>query len=269
MSDLRHAVDVSDLRAAGDLEAELVPAAPRVSTPRIYPTTVRHIRREPVHHDFTNHSYQWLVDLDELPALGLLGRLASFEARDHLGDPGRTLRGNVDTFLATQGVDLEGGRVRMLAMPRVLGTVFNPISLYWCHRRDETLECVVVEVHNTYGDRHAYLVRTDAAGRARTEKALFVSPFNDVDGSYDLVLPEPDESLRISVVLQREGRPPFVAVMSGRARAASTAYVLRLAVTRPLEPLAVMAKIRLHGIFLWLRRLPVRPRPSHRQEAVR
>lgn len=258
---------MTDLQQVDDVVATR--AAPRVGTPRIYPTTVRHIRREPVPHDFTHHSYQWLVDLDDLPAPGLLRRLASFEARDHLGDPTRTLRANIDTFLATEGVDLEGGRILLLTMPRVLGTVFNPISIYWCHRPDGALECVVVEVHNTYGDRHAYLVHTDDAGRARTEKALYVSPFNDVDGSYDLVLPEPDDVLRISVVLQREGRPPFVAVMSGRARAASTAYVLRLAVTRPVEPLAVMAKIRLHGIFLWLRRLPVRPRPSHRQEAVR
>ena len=272
MSPLKEAGSVKHVQPAIDVApaSSAVASVPsRVTTPRIYPTRVRHVRREPVHHDFTNHSYQWLVDLDDLPALGRLGRLASFEARDHLGDAGRSLRANVDTFLATQGVDLEGGRVLMLAMPRVLGTVFNPISLYWCHRPDDTLECVVVEVHNTYGDRHAYVVHIDDGGRARTDKALYVSPFNDVDGSYDLVLPEPDEFLRISVVLQREGRPPFVAVMTGRARAASTAYVLRLAVTRPLEPLAVMAKIRLHGILLWLRRLPVRPRPSHRQEAVR
>lgn len=265
MSDLQEATGVTTSPAA----TSPAPTAPRVTAPRIYPTTVRHIRREPVHHDFTNRSYHWLVDLDALPELGRFGRLASFEARDHLGDPDKTVRENVDTFLATQDVDLEGGRVLMLATPRVLGTVFNPISIYWCHGRDGALECVIVEVHNTYGDRHAYLVRTDDGGRAETDKALYVSPFNDVDGSYDLVLPEPDESLRISVLLQREGRPPFVAVMSGRARAASPAYVLRLAVTRPLEPLVVMAKIRFHGVFLWLRRLPVLPRPRHRQEAVR
>ena len=166
------------------------------------------------------------------------------------------------------GVDLGGGRVVMLAQARVLGKVFNPISVYWCHRTDGALECVVVEVHNTYGDRHAYLVRTDEQGRARTDKELYVSPFNDVDGHYDLVLPEPDDRLRMSVVLQREGRPPFVAVVSGRAHDASTARLLRTSLTRPLEPLVVVARIKAHGIYLWLRRLPVRPRPAHRQEAV-
>ncbi|MDQ2756195.1 MAG: DUF1365 domain-containing protein [Actinomycetota bacterium] len=238
-------------------------------TPRLYATSVRHVRREPVRHDFTLHSYTWLVDLDALPDLGRLTRLASFEARDHLErDAPGSLRQKVDAFLATQGVDLQGGRIVMLAQARVGGYVFNPISLYWCHRRDGALECVVLEVQNTYGDRHAYLVRTDQQGRARTEKELYVSPFNDVDGHYDLVLPEPDERLRTSVVLQREGSPPFVAVMSGRAHDVTTARLLRISLTRPLEPLAVMARIKAHGILLWLRRLPVRPRPPHRQEAV-
>ncbi|MEO3937187.1 DUF1365 domain-containing protein [Dermatophilaceae bacterium Soc4.6] len=245
------------------------PRAGGPATPRLYATTVRHIRREPVKHDFTLRSYTWLVDLDALPDLGRLARLASFEAGDHLDrDAPGTLRQKVDAFLDVNGVDLHGGRVVMLAQARVGGYVFNPISLYWCHRLDGGLECVVVEVQNTYGDRHAYLVRTDDHGRARADKALYVSPFNDVDGHYDLVLPEPGESLRTSVVLQREGRPPFVAVMSGRAHDVTTARLLHISLTRPLEPLVVMAKIKAHGIVLWLRRLPVRPRPSHRQEAV-
>jgi DUF1365 family protein len=177
-------------------------------------------------------------------------------------------RQNIDTFLASRGVDLDGGRVMMLAVPRVLGTVFNPISVFWCHGRDGRLACTVVEVHNTYGDRHAYLVHADERGRAEVDKALYVSPFNDVSGSYSLVVPEPDDQLRIQVVLRRPGHAPFVAGMTGRALPVRTSTVLRLALTQPLEPLAVSARIRIHGIWLWLRRLPVQPRPSHHQEAV-
>jgi len=241
----------------------------KTTTARIYATSIRHVRTEPVRNDFVHRSYSWLVDLDALPRLGVLGRLARFEGRDHLGAPERSLRVNLDAFLATHGVDLQGGRIRMLANARVLGYVFNPISVFWCHRADGGLECVVVEVHNTYGERHAYLVHTDEHGRATTDKALYVSPFNDVDGSYDLLLPEPDDEVRVSVVLKRAGRPPFAAVLTGHAREVSTASLLRVAVTSPLEPLAIMAKIRLHGIGLWLRRLPIRPRPTHPpQEAV-
>jgi uncharacterized protein len=237
---------------------------------RIYATSISHARSEPVGHRFRHRSHTWLVDLDDLPALGLLGPLARFEARDHLGSPDRTLRENLDSFLATEGIDLHGGRVLMLAMPRVLGTVFNPISVFWCHdgRADGGLECVVVEVHNTYGDRHAYLVHPDAEGHAVVDKALYVSPFNDVSGRYRLTVPQPGKWVRVQVVLERPGRPPFVAGLKGRALPVTRRSVLRLALTQPLEPLAVSVRIRWHGIRLWLRRLPVQPRPAHHQEAV-
>lgn len=235
---------------------------------RIYATTVRHSRTEPLVHRFRHRSHTWLVDVDELPQLGVLSPLAQFVAGDHLGDPARTLRQNVDTFLATQGVDLHGGQVLMLAMPRVLGTVFNPMSVFWCHDSDGQLVCTVVEVHNTYGDRHAYLVRTDDHGRAEVAKALYVSPFHDVSGTYRLTLPVPDDRLRVQVVLDRPGHDPFVAGLTGQALPTRATTVLRLAVTQPLEPLAVSLRIRWHGIRLWLRRLPLQPRPPHHQEAV-
>jgi DUF1365 family protein len=235
---------------------------------RIYATTVGHARTEPVVHRFRHRSHTWLVDLDDLPRLGLLGVLARFEARDHLGAPTRSLRQNLDAFLATRGIDLRGGRILMLAMPRVLGTVFNPISVFWCHDPEGVLACTVVEVHNTYGDRHAYLVHADAKGHAEVDKALYVSPFNDTSGSYRLTVPRPDDRLRLQVVLDRPGRDPFVAGLSGRALPVTAGTVLRLAFTQPLEPLTVSARIRWHGIRLWLRRLPIQPRPAHSQEAV-
>ena len=235
---------------------------------RLYRTRIRHSRTSPLRHRFEHRSHTWLVDLDDLPDLGVLSLLATFEPRDHLGDPTRSLRENLDAFLATRGVDLAGGRVLMLAMPRVLGTVFNPITIYWCHDREGRLVGTVVEVHNTYGDRHAYFVQPDDRGHAEVDKALYVSPFNDVSGRYALTLPEPDDRLRVHVTLRRPGHDPFVATRAGTALPATLGAVLRLALTQPLEPLAVMARIRLHGIRLWLRRLPVQPRPAHRQEAV-
>ena len=235
---------------------------------RIYATTVRHSRTDPLVHRFSHRSHSWLVDLDQLPRLGVLTPLARFVSADHLGDPNRTLRQNLDTYLATHGVDLRGGQVLMLAMPRVLGTVFNPMSVFWCHDLDGRLVCTVVEVHNTYGDRHAYLVRTDGSGHGQVAKALYVSPFHDVSGTYRLTLPMPDQRLRVQVVLDRPGHDPFVAGLTGRALPPRATTVLKLALTQPLEPLAVSLRIRWHGIRLWLRRLPVQPRPAHHQEAV-
>ena len=62
--------------------------------------------------------------------------------------------------------------------------VFNPLSTHWCYRADGSLACIVAEVHNTYGQRHAYVLRPDEAGRAQADKEFYVSPFFEVDGRY-------------------------------------------------------------------------------------
>lgn len=236
----------------------------------IYRTRIRHVRKAPLRNAFTYRSYSWLVDLDDLPRLPrLLQPLASFQSRDHLGSASLSIRENVDRYLRLHGIDLGGGRVSMLSNARVLGYVFNPLSLFWCHDDGGMLRCVLAEVHNTYGERHVYLLETDEAGRGRTAKAFYVSPFNDVDGEYSMRVPEPAERLAIAVVLEREGKPPFVATMTGSRHDAAPATVLRTALAQPLAPLLVTLRIHWQGIKLWARRLPVRPRPAHEaQEAV-
>ena len=127
----------------------------------------------------------------------------------------------------------------MLANARVLGHVFNPISIFWCHRADGALRAVIAEVHNTYGERHCYLLHPDGAGRARTDKEFFVSPFNEVDGSYRMSLPEPAGKLAVAVVLERAGRKPFTATMTGVRRPATAGSILAAAAAVPLAPLRV------------------------------
>ncbi len=158
----------------------------------LYECRITHTRLAPLRNVFTYRTYQWLVDLDHLPRPGrFLRLLAGFDSRDHLGDPRRPIRDNLDRFLMAQGIDTGGGRVVMLAHARVLGYAFNPLTVYWCHRADGALACVVAEVHNTYRQRHAYLLRPDERGRAEAAKEFYVSPFYPVDGGYRMSLPEP------------------------------------------------------------------------------
>jgi uncharacterized protein len=233
----------------------------------LYECRVTHTRLTPLRHQFTYRTYQWLVDLDHLPRLGPgLRPLAGFRGRDHLGDPGQPIRANLDQFLTTQGIDLAGGRVMMLAQARVLGYVFNPLTVYWCHQADGPLACVVAEVHNTYRQRHAYLLRTDDHGRAQTPKQFYVSPFYPVDGGYRMSLPEPGppgSPLALSVTLTRPGGPSFVATVHGTSRPATTRALLSAAVRHPWSTVAVSARIRWQGIRIYLRGLPIQPRPAH------
>ncbi|WP_328807129.1 DUF1365 domain-containing protein [Nocardiopsis coralli] len=230
------------------------------TTPALYESVVGHVRTAPVHNAFTHRTYYWLVDLDHLPRLPLLLRpLAGFRTADHGDGDASTLRAGVDTFLAEHGITLgEEPRVLMLCQARVLGYVFNPLTVYWC--RDRTgLRAVVAEVHNTYGDRHRYLVHTDDRGRATVDKALYVSPFNRVEGHYRLTLPEPGPRLSLTVALHRHGHPPFTATVRGTRRKATPGALLRAALRHPLAPLVAAARIRLQGIGLYLRGLPVQP----------
>ena len=240
-------------------------------TPRLYETSIGHTRAAPLRNQFRYRSHTWLVDLDDLPQYSgvlapLLRRLSQFRAADHVGDPRRTLRANVEAVLADAGVDLasreDGGRVLMLAHARTLGYVFNPISVFWCHRPDHSIAAVVVEVHNTYGGRHAYVVHPDEHGRARVPKELYVSPFNDTAGDYQLSVPVPGDEVGVTVTLHRDDQPPFVATMTGTATAADSRGVLRASLRHPLVPLLGAARIRVQGIKLWLRGLSVQPRPA-------
>ena len=239
---------------------------PRVLAPgaALYECMITHARTAPLRNVFTYRSYQWLVDLDHLPKLGPgLRLLAGFEARDHLGDPGRSIRDNLDHFLRERGVDLAGGQVMMLANARVLGYVFNPLTVYWCHRADGTLACVVAEVHNTYGQRHAYLLHTDDRGRAQVPKEFYVSPFYPVDGGYRMSLPEPGARLALSIVLGRPDGRSFTASVHGRGVPATARALAAAAVRHPWSTAAVSARIRWQGIKLYLRGLRVTPRPAH------
>jgi predicted NAD/FAD-binding protein/DUF1365 family protein len=282
-------------RVGGAVRAPVLP----VARPGLYRTTIDHTRRGPLRRRFTHRSHVWLVDLDAVPDHGPLG--GTFEARDHLGDPEGTLRDNVERFLAAHDVDLGGGRILMAAQPRAYGYCFNPISVFWCFRRATpprpgvpdalagpgaraALAAVVVEVHNTYGDRHAYLVVPDAQGRARTAKLMYVSPFHGTDGHYELAVPVPRaadpgdpadrDSFRVAVTLHPDpeeaggsGDAVFSASLAATRVDAASRRDVRAAAAAALRGAAL---IRAHGVWLWARRLPVRPRPEHPpQEGVR
>lgn len=234
---------------------------------------VNHTRRVPKRHAFTYGQYQWLVDVDSLPRFAWpLSLLARFDARDHLdsGRLGGGIRGDLERFLAQHGVRLpDGSRILMLANARVLGHVFDPLTVFWCLAGDGSLVAVVFEVHNTYGGRHAYLMDVDASGRATSDKAFYVSPFNDVTGTYSVRLRLAPDRVAVSVGLDRDGTRVLTATTSGRPVQATRVNLLRTSLRHPLMPQRVTALIRLHGILLWLRRLPVQPRPTHFLEVVR
>lgn len=235
-----------------------------------YRTTISHARQTPLVNRFRYRSQSWLVDLDDIPQLPRgLKWLAAFEARDHLGDSDQSVRENVTRLLETHDIDVTGGRVLMLANARALGHAFNPISIHWCYDATGVPVAVVAEVHNTYGDRHAYVLRPSPDGSVDQvlDKAMYVSPFNPVQGEYRITVSSPADRVSVTVTLTRDGHPPFVATLRGTRRTTRTTTGAALATAS--TSLRVSTLIRWQGVRLFLRGLRVEPRPVHvRQEAV-
>ncbi|WP_435405743.1 hypothetical protein MPNTM1_02340 [Mycolicibacterium parafortuitum] len=241
--------------------------APGARVAALYRTRITHLRRHPVQHYFERSSYSWFVDLDALPGVPRwLRPFARFEARDHLWDADvDTLRGRVDAFLESKGIDLPGGRITALMQPRVLGFAFNPLTLYWCHDANGVLRCVVAEVQNPHGERHAYLLPPSGDDHpAIVDKRFPTSTVDGVGGHYLVRAPEPAERLDIKISSHRGDTPAFVATVRGDVRPATSGQIVALQLLAPAAPLMDALSMRIQGVMLRLKGVPVGARPSRR-----
>jgi DUF1365 family protein len=219
-----------------------------ISVPALYSAQVTHTRRTPIANQFQYDASYWLVDYDQLPQpIGLKGHLACVDASDH---------SDIRALLTEH--DIAAERILMLAMARTLGYVFNPISVFWCYDASAAAVAVVVEVHNTYGGRHAYVLRPDEKGQARVDKALYVSPFYAVDGFYDIRVSDPGPAVSVTVTLHPDDGAPFVATLRGQRTTPNLVNVLRSSLTKPAIRVALL--IRWQAVRLWVRGLEVQSR---------
>ncbi len=243
------------------------------AVPALIVGRVAHTRHRPKHHSFSYRHYHWLVDVDRLPQLPRgLRWIARFDPRDHLDGArlGGGIRGDVGRFLRGRGVEMEDtDRVLMLAHARMLGYAFDSLSAFWIVRADGTLRAAIVEVHNTYRERHAYLLSPEEAARASVEKSFYVSPFNDMRGTYEMRLRVTSRDLIVGVRLERDGQRIIDATVGGAARPATPRAVAGVIATHGFMPHLTTLLIRVHALVLWARRLPLYPRSPHPKEAVR
>jgi uncharacterized protein len=243
---------------------------------------VRHKRLRPVVHAFEYGIYFLRLPLRSMGdapfGARLLSRnrfnLLSFFDRDH-GDGTTPLLEWIATLLGNEGVHDADGEIWLQTMPRVLGYVFNPVSFWFCHRRDGALRAVVCDVRNTFGERHFYLL--DSGGEIadgtelRARKVFHVSPFCKVEGNYrfrflrairggrEVSLARIDYDDASGALLQTS--------LSGSAPAACPARPISgLAVAAafcayPLMSFGVIARIHFQALRLWLRRVPFFSKP--------
>lgn len=244
-----------------------------MSIPTTSPATVRalvhHRRLRPFTYEFSHRTTMWLVDAGSPNAAfpRWLRPFASIRSGDHFGaDDDRPLILKVRHFISAQGLPWTAHKVLMLANARSLGYVFDPLTTYFCFDAQGSLEGVLAEVHNTYGERHCYplAVERPSPARASTDKTFYVSPFFAVEGRYDITTKLTDDQVAVAIALTSpSGETLFTAAVHGDLEPVTRGRTLRRVAGNPLPSQRVSALIRWHGIRLWLRRLPVVPRPAH------
>jgi DUF1365 family protein len=245
----------------------------------LYVGEVVHERFAPRRHRLNYRIFQMLIDIDAAPLLAKRLKFFSYNRpglfslhdKDHGDRSGRPLRAFAEESLQKAGLAPPGGQILIQCMPRVLGYVFNPLTLFYCHDDQGRLAAMIYEVHNTFGQRHSYVIPVAEdegaphdAGKVRQScgKVFHVSPFMGMDMSYNFTIAAPGEN--VSTVIQglgADGKPLIFAGFKGARRPLSDGQLLRLFVTYPLMTLKVTAAIHLEAVKLLLKGLRLKPAP--------
>ena len=239
----------------------------------LYAGIVTHRRLRPRPHRLRYRVFWMLLDLDEIARLPASLRLfshnrfnaLSFFDADHGDGSGRPLHDQVEGHLRAAGLAPDGGAIRLFCMPRVFGYGFNPLSAYFCYQRDGSLAAILYEVHNTFRERHSYLIPVDRdAGTVidqRCRKRFYVSPFMDMDMNYRFRVAVPDQRIAVAIRAADQDGLLLAAALTGERIALTDLALLRALVTHPLLTLKVVGAIHWHALRLLLKGLKLRPRP--------
>ena len=230
--------------------------------------TLRHRRFTPVAHAFTYPLFMALLDIDRVSELMRVSAVtsynrwnwASFDDRDHLGDPRRPLRERLVVDATRHGIELPTGPIFLLTHLRYLGYCFNPVSFFYCFDPAERLQVVLAEVRNTFGGSHRYGLRPDPASRtfrAAATKSLYVSPFMPVDLDYTFVFTPPASRLVAHMATVKAGSVSFDATLSLERRPWNATEIRRALLRHPAMTANVVAGIHWQALKLWWKGVPL------------
>ena len=246
----------------------------------IYFGNVRHRRFRPVPHSFSYGVFMAFLDIDRIKELTGISRLlsynrfnwASYDERDHFGDPALSLRQRLELDAAAHGVSLPDGQVFLLTHLRYLGYNFNPVSFFYCYDAQERLQLVLAEVNSTFGESHNYWLSHDNelpsanAKRYRRAKALHVSPFMSMKLDYTFTFTAPDRKLVAHMDTVEDGKPFFDATLNLERRPWSARSLHRALLSHPWMTAKVIGAIHWEALRLYLKKVPVFTHPRHTKE---
>jgi DUF1365 family protein len=246
----------------------------------LYLGNVMHRRHGARGMHFNYKIFRMLLDVDRLEehASGMRlfsvdrWNIFSFRRRDHGPRDGSALRPWAEALLRKQGIDTGCGKILLLAMPRLFGYAFNPLSIWYCFDKTDRLEAVICEVRNTFGEYHTYVLdgSNPEAGllEQRAAKAFHVSPFMAIVGEYLFRIDTPGDDYLLHIEYVDGAQQLLTAVERGRRRELTDRGLLGILAIMPLVTFKVMAAIHWQAVKLWLHGAKIYPHPdSSRSEA--
>jgi DUF1365 family protein len=246
----------------------------------IYFGKVRHRRFRPVPHQFYYGVFMAFMDIDLIKELTGISRLlsynrfnwASYDERDHFGDPALSLRQRLERDAAANGISLPDGQVFLLTHLRYLGYNFNPVSFFYCFDAQERLQLILAEVNSTFGESHNYWLwqynelPSSNARRYRSAKVMHVSPFMGMKLDYTFTFTAPDLKLVAHMDTIEDGKPFFDATLNLDRRPWSARSLHRALFSHPWMTAKVICAIHWEALRLYLKKVPVFTHPRHAKE---
>jgi len=249
----------------------------------LYRCRVVHNRFVPKPHKFSYRVYMFYLDLDELDAMTRQVKMVSrnrfnifgFYDQDHIKYQrwdGQDTKSKLMAYLRTNGIDLEGGRVYLLTYLRTLGYVFNPVSFYFCYDKTGEQQYAIAEVGNTYGEMKLFLLSDIKDGQAYKNevKNFYVSPFIDLDASFNFKLNFPGERLSLFIDDYKEGQRIIATSLVGERQPLNDSRLLKNFLYFPLITIKVIGMIHWQAFLLWLKGLNYHPKGTnmHLQKGI-
>lgn len=236
----------------------------------LYMGEVVHKRFTPVRHELRYRVFNVFLDVDRLAETASSLRLFSYNRpglfsirdRDHGPGDGTPIRDHAWRLVRAAEGGEQVTRIFMFCYPRVLGYVFNPLTVYYGFDGQDRLRMMIYEVNNTFGGRHSYVVPVSENQAQHAEKSFFVSPFNKVEGQYSFHFTEPAAKLALGVALSIAGKPVLNAYVSGVRRTLDDKQLFAAFARFPFLTLKVISGIHLEALRLWWKGLKLNKRPK-------